>query len=273
MMNIPLHQLLETAEAAADAAASLLREEFERMRAAGGRVDVRWKSSPMDPVTACDIAAQKRIVDIIAQRFPTHRILAEEEGLDTFGDSESPYLWVVDPLDGTNNFIRGKEGFGTIVAVMNGDEILAGCMVLPMLGQRFTATKGEGAFVNGRPVRLRDTAGMTNAILCSNITRRARPDASGVLQVNMPRCTSMENYGCAAQAIGDVLLGGNDGVFFNGLRIWDIAAGFLMITEAGGRCRYEWTEPGNPRGGVLCVGATSAIFDDLCSFVFENKLA
>ncbi|MDD4628519.1 MAG: inositol monophosphatase [Candidatus Peribacteraceae bacterium] len=274
MTDASLPQLLSVAEAAADAAASLLREEFMRMQSSAGHdLAVRWKGTPHDPVTACDLAAQKCITDMITRSFPTHRILAEEEGADKYGDSQSPYLWVVDPLDGTNNFIRGKDSFGTIVAVMKGDELLTGCMVLPMRGERFTAAKGQGAFANGQPVRLRKTVGMKDAILCSNITRRACPDASGVLRVNMPDCTSMENYGCAARAIGDVLLGWNDGVFFRGLRLWDIAAGFLMLTEAGGRCRYEWEESGNPRGGVSCVGATPAIFDDLCSFVFEHKLA
>ncbi len=275
MTDIPLHDLLETAEAAADAAAVVLREGHKQLRTAGNTKDlnVRSKTSVMDPVTAVDLAAQERIISVISKRFPKHRFLAEEEGADALGDPESPYMWIIDPLDGTNNFIHGKENFGTIVAIAKDDELLAGCMVLPVMGHRFTAAKGQGAFVDGQPVKLRATVGMTDAILSSNITRRAKPDANGILQTSVPVCASLENYGCAAQSIGDILLGGNDGFFYRDLKLWDVAAGFLMLAEAGGKYRYEWMEPGNMRGGILCAGTTAPIFDEVCDFVFKKRLA
>ncbi len=275
MTDISPHELLEISEAAADAAAALLRKEHEHMRTTGDVRDlnVHMKMSPMDPVTAVDIAAQQRIISVIRKHFPTHRFLAEEEETVNIGDPQSPYVWIIDPIDGTINFIHGKENFGTIVAVAKDDELLAGCMLLPMMEQRFTAAKGHGASVNGHPVQLRKTASMMDAILCSNITRRARPNGNGILQVSIPSCVSLQNYGCAAQEIGDMLLGWNDGVFFRGLRIWDIAAGFLMIAEAGGKYRYEWMEPGSPRNGLICLGTTAPIFEEVCSFVFEKNLA
>ncbi|MBU0766652.1 inositol monophosphatase [Patescibacteria group bacterium] len=268
-------EFLGVSEAAADAAAALLCAKHENIRTSGNTRDlnVHMKTSIMDPVTTVDIEAQERIIAVIRKRFPTHRFLAEEDGADSLGDPQSPYVWIIDPIDGTTNFIHGKENFGTIVAVAKDNELLAGCMLLPIMGHRFTASKGHGAYVDGRPVQLRRTASMTDAILCSNITRRAKPDANGVLQVSVPSCASLENYGCAVQGIGDMLLGWNDGVFFRGLKIWDIAAGFLMIAEAGGKYRYEWMEPGNPRNGLLCVGTTMPIFDEVCAFVFEKGLA
>lgn len=266
-------ELLGVSESAADAAAALLRTEYARMRAAGHARDlnVHMKASVIDPVTVVDIAAQELIIAVIRTHFPTHRFLAEEEGADSIGDPQSPYVWIIDPLDGTTNFIHGKENFGTIVAVAKNDEILAGCMLLPIMEHRFTAAKGHGAHVDGHRVRLRKTAGMTDAILCSNIVRRARPNANGVLQVSIPSCASLENYGCAVQGIGDVLLGWNDGVFFRGLKLWDVAAGCLMLAEAGGKYHYGWIEPGNPRSGLLCIGTTAPIFDEVCAFALKEE--
>jgi len=274
MTDISLHDLLNTAETAADEAAELLCKAHKEIKEGGlHESKTQTKGSIFDPVTEADQAAQDRIISVITDRFPTHRILAEEEGADALGDAVCPYRWIIDPLDGTRNFMHGKENFGTIVAVEKEGEFLASCMLLPMLGHRFTASKGGGAFADGKPVTLRNTPSMQDAILCSNITRRAIPDASGVLRTAIPPCVSVENYGCAVQAIGDILLGWNDGVLFKGLRIWDIAAGFLMLEEAGGRYRYEWMEPENPRGGIVSVGTTASIFDDVCAFAFEKQLA
>lgn len=272
MAEPTLDQLLKTAEAAADAGAAVLEKEYRRIRE-GGSLHVKMKESPMDLVTEVDGAAQKVILGVIQKQFPDHRFLAEEEGADALGDPKSPYVWVVDPLDGTTNFIHGKPTFGTIVAVMKGEEILAGCIILPILGHRFTAAKGKGATADGKPVVLRKTANLADAIICSNVTRRGRPDQNGVLHTPIPNCGSMDNYGCAAQVFAEILLGWNDGVLYKGVRMWDIAAGVLMLGEAGGKCRYEWLDTNDRRGGVLCVGSTPPIFDELCDFAFTRKLA
>lgn len=272
MMDVSVLDLLATAEAAADAAAALLQKEHRHMRE-GHDVQVTLKGSPMDPVSTADIAAQELMVSIIQKSFPSHRILAEEEGADLLGDAESPYVWIIDPIDGTRNFVRGKPNFGTIIAVEKNGELLASCMVLPLLDQRFTAAKGQGAFVNGRPVTLRKTENLAESTVCSNITRRAQVDANGILRTALPACASLENYGCAAQSMGDILLGWNDAVLFRGLKMWDVAAGALMIEEAGGKCRIEKLDPKDPRSDIVCVASTAPIFDELCTFAFKQKLA
>lgn len=272
MTDIPVTDLLTTAEEAADAAAAIARAGHEHLLA-GKRLEVRVKGSVMDPVSEVDIAAQKEVIRMISTRFPEHRFLAEEEGADGMGDKASPYVWVIDPIDGTRNFIRGKPNFGSIVAVEKNGELLAGCMVLPMLGQRFSAAKGKGAFANGEPVKLRKTLNMEDATVCSNVTRRAEKDANGVLRFAIPPSGSVENYSCAAQALGDILMGWNDAIVSRGIKRWDVAAGLLMISEAGGKYRCEWTDPKDPRSSIVCVASTAEIFDELCDFAFEQKLA
>ncbi len=273
-MNPTIQELWKVAESAADAAAELLMKEHLEVKNHGtAKLGVHEKTSPMDLVTRVDCEAQKCIVNVITKIFPDHRFIAEEEGAADIGKKDCPYVWIVDPLDGTKNFINGKPNFGTIVAVAKGDELLAGCMVMPALKQRFTGAKGLGALVDDKPVKLRTTTRMAEATLTSNITRRAKPDANGVLQTSLPRCASVENYGCAAEEMGDILQGWNDGAFFRGLRIWDLAAGLVILEEAGGKYRYELEEPANPRGGVLCAASITPIFDELCDFVFEKRLA
>lgn len=265
-MDIAPTTLLQTAHEAATAAAECLQGLWQK------ELQVTMKESRFDPVTEADIQAQECIVSVIRKAFPDHTILAEED-IGSTDTKESPYRWIVDPLDGTRNFMLGREGFGTIVAVEHDNTLLAGCMVLPLLGYTFTAAKGEGAFVNNKPITLRKTSGMNDAVICSNITRRAVEGSDGILRTAMPYCASIENYGCTAEAIGNILLGWNDGIFVKGLRLWDVAAGFLMLEEAGGKFRYEWMDPENQRGGIIGVGATAPIFTEICSFAFDKHLA
>ncbi|PIR53098.1 hypothetical protein COU76_03175 [Candidatus Peregrinibacteria bacterium CG10_big_fil_rev_8_21_14_0_10_49_10] len=267
--------LLEVAKQAAAAGAELLAKKHRSVFGEAGTesLKVDTKSSSTDFVTESDRAAQESIITLIQTHFPDHRFIAEEEGAEQLGTVASPYEWIIDPLDGTTNFIHGKENFGTIVAVQKEGVLQAGVMSLPLLRQEFLAAKGKGATINGKPIVLRNTKNLDDAILASNIMRRAKEGEDGAWYASMPRCGSLENYGCAAQEIGEVLLGSNDGTFFHGIRLWDIAAGCLLLQEAGGKYRYEFLEPENKRSGLLAVASTAPIFEELCDFVFEKKLA
>ncbi len=214
-----------------------------------------------------DRTAQQMIIETIQKEFPEHRFVAEEEGADALGNPNSPYEWIIDPLDGTMNFTRGKESFGTIVAVRNGEEFLAGVMILPMLQWTFEAAKGMGATYNGKPIQLRKTASVHEAVLCSNLKQNRGED--GLFHVEFPICADMQNCGCAAAEIGEILRGKNDGLLFNGPKLWDIAAGCLMLQEAGGQYRFEHVEPGNNRSSVKAVLSTKEIFAELEKFVFN----
>jgi myo-inositol-1(or 4)-monophosphatase len=139
-------------------------------------------------------------------------------------------------------------------------------MHMPLLNQWFWGGKGAGAYFNGDTVKLRDTGSMQDAILNCNLIHRGK-EIDGVLHVTLPRCRSIENYGCAAEELGEILMGHTDGVFFDGIRLWDIATGFLLIEEAGGTMAYEAQEPGNPKGGYTCAASTAGIFDELWEWV------
>lgn len=143
---------------------------------------------------------------------------------------------------------------------------------MPLLNLLYQCAKGEGVTVNGTKASLRQTASMSDAVLSTNIMRRAVQGENGAWYCSMPYCGSVENYGNAAQEMGEIVLGQNDGAFFKGIRLWDVAAGCLMVEEMGGKYRYEHLQPGNNRSGLLCVASTEKIFDELCDFVFEKKL-
>ena len=266
------NELLIIAEAAAARAAEIQVAKYHDVFTKGEDLSIQTKSSDTDFVTETDAKCQEDMIAIIQDAYPDHRFIAEETGADSLGSSDSPYEWIIDPLDGTNNFIHGKPNFGTCVAVQKDGVLEAGVMIMPMVNHHFSAAKGGGALVNGKPVKLRNTGSMNDSILSCNIMRRAVEHENGAWYASMPFASSVENYGCAAQEMGEMLLGWNDGAFFKGIRIWDIAPGCLMMEEAGGKYRYEWEEPGNPRGGLLVVASTPPIFDELCDFVFEKKL-
>lgn len=274
MSDVNLDEALSLARDAAKVSGSILVNEFEKAFGPNGDpLTIKTKSSDIDFVTQVDGMAQKAIIEKIQEIHPDHRFIAEEEGADSLGDKDSPYEWIIDPLDGTLNFIHGKENFGTIIALQKNGEVLVGVMWLPLVDRLFTAIKGKGAFYNGKAVQLRNTQGMTDAVLCSNVSHRAKLMEDGTRYVTIPYCASVENYGSAVDELGRMLMGQTDGAFFDGPRLWDLAAGCLMIEEAGGKAHYELEDPEDSRSGLLCAAATTPIYDELHQFVFIERKA
>lgn len=258
MNTVPTDQLIDVARKAAKRAADFLEAEYDAVHTHGKTLAVSTKASPIDLVTEIDTKTQQIIIAEIAGHFPDHRFLGEEGGTAHLGNPDCPYEWIIDPLDGTTNFIHGKQNFGTIIAVRDNEKLLAGAMDLPLLGQRLYGGRGAGAFCNDSPVRLRETKNMKDAVLCCNLIHRAK-DIDGTLHVTIPPCGSIENYGCAAEELGEILMGHTDGVFFNGIPLWDIAAGFLLVEEAGGKIGMK----NHPNGGYVCAASTAPIFEEL----------
>jgi myo-inositol-1(or 4)-monophosphatase len=146
-------------------------------------------------------------------------------------------------------------------------------MTRPRFAETYTAIRGEGAYLNGKLCVLRKTAGMDDAVLSCNIAHRAVKKTDGTLSVPIPFCASIENYGNAIEEFAVVLKGWNDGVFFKGPKLWDTAAGCLMIEEAGGKSRTELKEKDDDRSGVLCAASTKEIFEEIEEFVFKTLKA
>jgi len=280
---------LTTAIAAAKAAGKIIVDRH------GTELDVQTKSSARDLVTEVDRQAQEVIIQTIQKEYPDHRFIAEEDtpslpspfyptsqgsegqagelrgarGADELGDKDSPYVWIIDPIDGTTNFVHGKKECGTLIALQQDGKFIVAVMYEPFIKRLYTGIKGQGAFCNGEKCTVRNTRDLDDAQLSSNIRKRAIKDKNGVLQVAIPNCGGLLNYGCALTEFGDIIRGYNDGLFFDGVGLWDVAAGCLLVEEAGGKCRYELLDSENPRKGVKCVASTAPIFDELCEFLWN----
>ena len=235
---------------------------------AGASLDIENKS-PRDYVTKADFDVQNLIIDEIKKEYPEHRVIAEEEGADNIGNPDSPYRWVIDPIDGTKPFMHGRDEFGVIFGLMKDGEVILGVMVLPLLKDEFKCIKGHGAFYNDKPVVLRYTKDMNEAMICQNFRGRERM-IDGIPHVPVPLCGSIENYGCAADELGKILKGHNDGATFHGPRIWDLAVGFMMIEEAGGKAEWKLDDPDDVRSAVRGCTSTEPIFEELRNFTFET---
>lgn len=271
-MTANYEKFLETALAAAEKAGKILKDyHYELVKKGETTLDVSTKANARDYVTKADKAVQKIIINRIIKDFPGHNFLGEE-GNEKQDNRNSPYRWIIDPLDGTLPFIHKKPNFGTIIALEENGLIVAGVMLAPLMNQTFFGFKGGGAYINGERCVLRQTKNLDDSILASNLIHRAQVDDQGTMHITSPVCASLENYGNALQEFGEILLGRNDGAFFYGPRLWDVAAGCLLVEEAGGKARYELKDKNDQRGPVLCVAATKPIFRELEKFVFEDRL-
>lgn len=261
---LDLDSALSVAVEAAKAAGEVLKNNFKQP------LTIRTKRTPRDLVTQVDHEAQAVVVKILSEAFPDHRFLTEELGAEELGNIASPYLWIVDPLDGTTNYVHGKTLCGTCIALQENDMTVLGVMFNTFTNMLFTGIRGQGACWNGKRItHLRSTRDLYDAILCTNMASRAG-STDTVKRLEVPVCASVQNYGCAMEEIAAVLRGENDGVFFDGVGLWDVAAGCLLIEEAGGLSRTEFKDPADPRKGVRCVASTKPIFDDLCDFVWKQ---
>ncbi|MFH0851893.1 MAG: inositol monophosphatase [Candidatus Peregrinibacteria bacterium] len=266
MKATDLARALETARTAAQAGAKIAMNK----RISLEHLVVEAKEIT-DYVTDVDCTAQAAIIAIVRETFPDHRLLAEEDGAEGLGDPSSPFCWIIDPLDGTKPYVHGKDEFACIIALEEAGKTILGVMEVPTKKESFWGTRGGGAFLNSEAIaNLRATRNLDDAILCTNMGGKSR-GTDKVMTVRHPRCASLQNYGCAAVEMAEILKGRNDGVFFEGVHLWDVAPACLLIEEAGGRSRTELMDPKNPRCGVRCVASTTPIFDDLCAFVFNGK--
>jgi len=271
MSEVDLKQALDVAIKAAKKGAEVALEFYKEVDPAnaGSTLDIKTKTSPRDYVTEADFAVQKVIIEIIQQTYPDHRFIAEEKGADALGEPDSPYAWIIDPIDGTIPFIHGKDNWGTIIGLEVNGRVDIGVMLIPLHSELYTCIRGEGAFLNNKPIQLRKTRAMNDAVLCSNMIRRTK-EIDDMLMISTPPCANLENYGSACDEFAEVLKGHNDGCFFDGVRYWDISAGCLMMEEAGGKSYYEFKEPDNFRCGLLVATSTEPIFEELKKFVFEK---
>jgi myo-inositol-1(or 4)-monophosphatase len=194
------------------------------------------EKQPNDFVTEVDQRVEKDIIAAIKKAYPTHNILGEESG-QTFGDDED-YLWVIDPIDGTRNFMHGFPHFAVSIAVFHKNKIEHAVIYDPSKQELFTATRGKGAFLNDRRIRVSTRKTLEGALIGTGFAyRHIDKDAKlpgKMFRALLPECGDIRRAGAATLDLAYVACGRFDGFWEMGLKIWDIAAGVLLIKEAGG---------------------------------------
>jgi myo-inositol-1(or 4)-monophosphatase len=246
------HQLLDTAIEAARRAGAVLAERF------AGERTIEYKGG-IDLVTDADRAAEKVMLELLAERYPGHGILAEESGVSR-GEG---YRWILDPLDGTTNYSHRLPHFCVSVAVEGDEGLLAGVIHDPIRGETFAASRGGGATLNGEPICPADTTELDGALLCTGFPYdvRERPEAPlGLFNRLIKRAQGVRRFGSAALDLAYVACGRFDGFFEFGLKPWDIAAGALIVQEAGGRIARIDGEPLDLAVGDI-LGAAPGVYE------------
>ncbi len=217
----------KVAEVAAREAGRVLVERFPKERV------VEHKGA-IDLLTDADTAAERAVLDVIRGHFPDHAILAEESG----AQGESKHRWIIDPLDGTTNYAHSVPQFAVSIACETEGKVDVGVIYDPMRDELFSATRGGGAFRNGEPISVSRTEQLGDALLCTGFPYWIHQEYKGPLalfEAFLRRARGVRRFGAAAIDLAWIACGRFDGFFELGLKPWDVAAGALLIEEAGGR--------------------------------------
>lgn len=226
------------------------------------------KKGAIDLVTDVDIAVERMFRALIAERFPLHRVLAEELGEHPAGVPVGP-CWVFDPIDGTTNFAHGLPIFCASLALEIDGEALVGAVYDPTRRELFTAERGGGAFLNGLPLTVSTTTTLVDAMLVTGFPYdvHARIDEIvGLFGAFVGQARAVRRLGSAALDLCYVAAGRMDGFWESDLKPWDIAAGALIVAEAGGRVSNMDGEPFSSRGRHV-LATNGAIHDAMLEVV------
>jgi myo-inositol-1(or 4)-monophosphatase len=253
-MGPQLDRLLALARGLAGDAASLLLARLDEPRS-----DVRTKSSATDMVSEVDDESERLIVDGLRRARPDDGIVSEE---GAGSEGSTGVRWVIDPLDGTTNFLYGHPGFAISIAVELDGQAVIGVVHDPLAGESFTAVRGRGARLNDEPIAPRATTDLGSALVATGFAyapERRRAQAAVLAEV-LPRVRDIRRMGAAAVDLCSVACGRVDAYYERGLHHWDLAAGALIAAEAGamvGALDPERSDPG------AMIAATPALFEPL----------
>lgn len=229
---------LETAQTMARTAGSLIKNRM------GSGFATEEKSSSFDVVTEVDKASEELIRQGILLQYPDHKFLGEEESFlsgkplqEVLQEARNEaYLWVVDPIDGTSNYVQGIPGFTVSIALVCYGELTVGVVYDPCSDEMFWAEKGKGAFLNGTRIQVASADELGRSVIATGFpskmeSRHAVYNALGRL---LEQCRTIRSLGSAARHLAYVAAGRLHGFWENGLNAWDVAAGVLLVLEAGG---------------------------------------
>jgi myo-inositol-1(or 4)-monophosphatase len=209
---------------------------------------------PSDFVTQVDRACEELIIEAIRSRFPDHHIMAEETTNDGFQDG---ITWVIDPLDGTTNFIHGFPFVAVSIAACRSGSPLVGLVLDPVREELFSAVKGEGAYLNDEPIHVRESATLEDSLIATGFPYRTRPIIESYLKSLrhiFEAVSGIRRAGAAALDLAYVAAGRVDGFWEPGLAPWDVAAGALLVQEAGGIVSDFWGEANHIQNGHIVAG-------------------
>ncbi|MEK7272544.1 MAG: inositol monophosphatase family protein [Nitrospirota bacterium] len=255
--------LLETAIHAARQAGKVL----SRYARTGFRVE---NKSAIDLVTEADHAAEQCVIDVILASYPDHGFLAEERGRS--GQSQSPYVWIIDPLDGTTNFVHGFPTYCVSIGLEYKKQCVLGVVYDPTRDELFSATRGGGAQVNDQPLHVSHTAQLDQALLVTGFAYNFRETPNNNLD-HFARFAllvqGLRRTGSAALDLCYVAAGRFDGFWEVKLNPWDMAAGVVILREAGGRVT-DFCGQSHSLYGQELVASNGHLHDSMISVIRES---
>lgn len=224
-----MKSFLKTAIGAAKAAGRIHRQHYGRVR------NIEFKSrNKLNLVTEVDRLSEKAILALLRKKFPSHNLWGEESGSQ---EKNSNFTWIVDPLDGTTNYAHGYPFFCCSIALVRGRKPLVGVVYDALRGECFTAIQGQGAFLNGHRLRVSSTRSLAESLVCTGFAYAVRETHYNLDNFKrfVLKTQGVRRDGSAALNLAYVAAGRFDGFWERGIQAWDMAAGVLMIQEAGGK--------------------------------------
>ncbi|HTI50233.1 MAG TPA: inositol monophosphatase family protein [Planctomycetaceae bacterium] len=255
-------EFLQAAEEAARVAGQILRDWSEKFTVS--------EKGPADLVTEADVAAQTAIYEILHRRFPEHGFLGEEGLRQPAG--ASGYRWIIDPLDGTSNYVHRFPYYAVSIGLQQHHEILAGVIYDPTRDELFAAVRGQGATLNGRPIRASRFDRLDRAMVIASFPPGVTADSLPIrrfLDV-LPHAQTIHRSGSSALNLAYVGAGRLDAYWSTSLKPWDMAAGVLIAAEAGGRVsRMNGAPLDIDVPDLLCTNGT-AIHEQLSGLLCDS---
>jgi myo-inositol-1(or 4)-monophosphatase len=228
---------LQAAREASRQACELLKRHFDASGGGEGSGVAIQKKSDHSWVSEVDRKSEEIIKTVLSNSFPNDPIMGEEQGLQSSGGDSGGRLWVVDPLDGTTNYLRGFPFFATSIALSIDGLPVVGLVEAPALGWRFEAVQGAGAFLNGRPIHVSATQSLEDSLLATGFFFTNFPvldEGISIFRNLVPKTAGIRRAGAAALDLCLVAKGVFDGFWEKGIKAWDLAAGAIIVQEAGG---------------------------------------